>query len=206
MMVVLLEVILPAIGLLIASFAASLYRKIQYPSPLALGCIIPRVCVVGSEEILRYNKAEVDQSVARHLRRQVLWKRFRVNWGFLRQETWNTALFQRAVRFEKMKIDPAKSALEYEQREILILELISEAAELRWKLFRSQGSLLFRVLVGLTIDQEVLITLLGEYKQLEEDIVALAGMAEEDFYREMLVERLGLGDWGLIQGGASGPS
>jgi hypothetical protein len=161
---------------------------------------------VGSQEILRFNSSEEDEElVAKHLRREVRWKQFRVNWGYLSEETWNTTLFQRAVRFEKIKIDPTKSALEYEQREILILELVGEAADMRWKLFRSQATLLFRVMLGLHMDQQVLITLLGEYKQLEEDIVALAGMAEEDCYRQMLLERLGL-SWGLIEGGSSTPA
>jgi hypothetical protein len=41
---------------------------------------------------------------------------------------------------------------------------------------------------------------------VEEDIVALAGMAEDDCYREMLVERLGLSNWGLIEGGSPEPA
>jgi hypothetical protein len=43
----------------------------------------------------------------------------------------------------------------------------------------------------LSIDQELFSTLLAQYKKLEEDIVALAGMAEGDCYRQMLVERFG---------------
>ncbi len=195
------EVILPAVVLLIALFAAKLYRKIQRPSPLALGCIIPKVCVVGSAEILRYNKkGEDEQPIAKHLRREVLWKQFRVNWGYLCEEAWNTTLFQRAIRFEKMKIDPTKSALKYEQREVLILELVDQADDIRWTLFRAQATLLFRTMLGLRIDQSVFIMLLGRYKKLEEDIVALAGMAEDDCYRLMLMDRLGLNSWGLLEG------
>jgi len=198
------EVILPAGVLLAVLFAASLYRKLKYPSPLALGCIIPKLCVVGSAEILRYNKKEDDeQRTAKHLWREVRWKQFRVNWGYLCEEASNTMLFQRAVRFEKMKIDPVKSALEYEQREILILELVYQADEMRWTLFRAQAALLVRTMLRLSVDQELFITLLAQYKKLEEDIVALAGMAEDDCYRQMLVERLGLNDWGLIEGGSA---
>lgn len=201
------EVILPAGVLLAVLFAASLYRKLKYPSPLALGCIIPKLCVVGSAEILRYNKKEDDeQRTAKHLWREVRWKQFRVNWGYLCEEASNTMLFQRAVRFEKMKIDPVKSALEYEQREILILELVYQADEMRWTLFRAQAALLVRTMLRLGVDQEIFITLLAQYKKLEEDIVALAGMAEDDCYRQMLVERLGLNDWGLIEGGSAGPA
>jgi hypothetical protein len=136
----------------------------------------------------------------------VRWKQFRVNWGYLCEEASNTMLFQRAVRFEKMKIDPVKSALEYEQREILILELVYQADEMRWTLFRAQAALLVRTMLRLSVDQELFITLLAQYKKLEEDIVALAGMAEDDCYRQMLVERLGLNDWGLIEGGSPGPA
>jgi hypothetical protein len=46
MVTLLVEVILPAGVLLAVLFAASLYRKLKYPSPLALGCIIPKLCVV----------------------------------------------------------------------------------------------------------------------------------------------------------------
>jgi hypothetical protein len=207
MVTLLVEVVLPAGVLLAVLFAASLYRKLKYPSPLALGCIIPKLCVVGSAEILRYNKKEDnEQRTAKHLWREVRWKQFRVNWGYLCEEASNTMLFQRAVRFEKMKIDPVKSALEYEQREILILELVYQADEMRWTLFRAQAALLVRTMLRLSVDQELFITLLAQYKKLEGDIVALAGMAEDDCYRQMLVERLGLNDWGLIEGGSPGPA
>ena len=56
MVTVFLEVILPVVVLLVAAIAAALYRKIRYPSPLVLGCIIPKVCVVGSTETLRFYK------------------------------------------------------------------------------------------------------------------------------------------------------
>jgi hypothetical protein len=105
-----------------------------------------------------------------------------------------------------MKIDHAKSALEYDSRETLTVALVDEAAKIRWMLFRAQTSLLFRICFRLSIDQEVFIAVLGFYKKLEEDIVALAGMAEDDCYRQMLVERLGLNNWGLIDGGSAGPA
>ena len=207
MVTLLAEVTLPVIALLLGSFALRLYAKINYPSPLAMGCIIPKVCVVGSVEILHYNKRNVEeeQSTGKHLQREVLWKQFKVNWGYLSEETWNTSLFQRAVRFEKMKIDPKKSALDYEPREILILELVDQADKMRRMLFRAQAGLLLRMIFRLGIDQETFISVLGHYKKLEEDIVALAGMAEDDCYREMLVERLGLSNWGLIEGGSPEP-
>jgi hypothetical protein len=157
---------------------------------------------------LHYNQRNIEeeQSTVEHLRREVLWKQLKVNWGYLSEETWNTTLFQRAVRFEKMKIDPKKSALDYEPREILILELVEQADKMRRLLFRAQATLLLRMLFRLGIDQEMFISVLGYYKKLEEDIVALAGMAEDDCYREMLVERLGLSNWGLIEGGSPEPA
>jgi hypothetical protein len=207
MVTVFLEAILPILAFFIAVFVVSSYRRIDAPSPLAIGCIMPKVCVVGSVEILHFNKKNLDEQLkAKHLRREVLWNQFKVNWGYLCQEAWNTTLFQRAVRFEKIKIDPAKSALEYEPRETLILDLVDEANKVRWMLFRAQATLLMRAFFRLSIDQEMLISVLGYYKKLEEDIVALAGMAEDDCYRQMLVERLGLNNWGLIEGGSADPA
>ena len=136
MVTVFLEVILPILVLLIGVVVIRSYRRIDSPSPLALGCIMPRVCVVGSVEILHFNKKKLDEQLkAKHLRREVLWKQFKVNWGYLCQEAWNTTLFQRAVRFEMIKIDPTKSALEYEPRETLILALVDEANKVRWMFF-----------------------------------------------------------------------
>jgi hypothetical protein len=207
MITLFLEVTLPIVVLLIGFVVIRSYKRIDSPAPLALGCIMPKVCFVGSVEILHFNKKNLDEQLkAKHLRREVLWNQFKVNWGYLCQETWNTTLFQRAVRFEKIKIDPAKSALEYEPRETLILDLVDEANKVRWMLFRAQASLLMHAFFRLSIDQETLISVLGYYKKLEEDIVALAGMAEDDCYRQMLVERLGLNNWGLIEGSSADPA
>ncbi len=208
MVTLLVEVTLPVIVLFTVIFAGRFYARINAPSPLAMGCIIPKVCVVGSVEILQYNKRnrEEEQLGENHLRREVLWQQFKVNWCYLSEEAWNTTLFQRAVRFEKMKIDPKKSALDYEPREILILELVEQAGNMRRMLFRAQATLLLRMTFRLSIDQGLFISILGHYKKLEEDIVALAGMAEDDCYREMLVERLGLNNWGLIEGGRPEPA
>lgn len=64
-----------------------------------------------------------------------------VVWGYLRQMAWNTKLFQQALWFVKMKIYPAKSALDFESREALILELVDEAAARRWLLVKAQVSM-----------------------------------------------------------------
>ena len=198
------ELSLPVI-FLVAVFAARAYLKLERPSPLALGAIIPKLCVVGSDEILRYNEMAADRA-EKHLRREARWKQFRVNWGYLNGMAWNTTLFQRALRFEKMKIDPGKSALDYQPRETLAWELVDEAAAMRWDLFRWQAALLARALLGLSCDQQVSITLLAKYKHLEQEMVALAGMAEDDCYHAMLIERLGLNAWGLYEGGSSTPA
>lgn len=207
MVSVFLEVILPIVVLLIGIFVMRFYQKIDSPPPLAIGCIMPKVCVVGSVEILRFNKKKLDEQLkAKHLKREVLWKQFKVNWVYLCQQAWNTTLFQRAVQFEKIKIDPTKSALEYEPRETLILDLVDEASKVRWMLFRAQATLLLRTFFRLSIDQEMFLSVLGYYKKLEEDIVELAGMAEDDCYRQMLIERLGLNNWRLIPGGSADPA
>jgi hypothetical protein len=198
------ELSLPVI-LLAAAFAVKAYLKLERPSPRALGVIIPRLCVVGSDEILRYNEMDADQA-EKHLRREARWKQFRVNRGYLNGMAWNTTLFQRALRFEKMKIDPGKSALDYQPRETLVWELVDDAAAMRWELFRWQAALLARSLLGLSGGQQVSISLLAKYKHLEQEMVALAGMADDDCYHAMLIERLGLNSWGLHEGGASEPA
>ncbi|HWZ42126.1 MAG TPA: hypothetical protein VNW97_01545 [Candidatus Saccharimonadales bacterium] len=77
---------------------------------------------------------------------------------------------------------------------------------MRWGLFRWQAALLSRVLLGLSIDQQISITLLAHYKHLEQEMITLASLAEDDCYYTMLIERLGLNTWGLAEGGASTPA
>lgn len=202
MVIFFLEVILPIVALAILFVALRIYMKIQHPAPLVLGCIIPKLCVVASREILAYNKGEEgEEPRGRRLRREVRRKEFRVNWAYLCEEARNTNLFQRALRFEKLKIDPEKSGLEYEQREILILELVNEAAALRWKQFRWQLTMLIRGKLGLSIDKKVCSGLMMDYKGLEDEFLALADMADDRSLRRMLADRLGLTGWGVINGG-----
>ena len=199
------EVLLPIVAVLLATLAIRFYVKIQYPSPLVWGRIIPRVCAVRSGDILDYNeKAEDEKPVGWRLRREMRRKQFKVNSEYLGEEITNTTLFLRALRFEKLKIDPRKPGLEYEPREIVVLELVDEAAELRWKQVRCQLVLLLRAKLGLNVDKEVFLTMLAQYKKLEEEIIALAGMGD-NWFRGMLVERLGLMDWRVIEGGDSEP-
>jgi hypothetical protein len=166
---------------------------------------------VRPDEILRYNRVDEDgdkedNRVGKHLQREVCWAKFRVNWGYLCQMVRNTTQFQRALRFEKMKIDPSKSALDYQPHERLALELVNEATEMRWKLFRWQAGVLSRTMLRLSTDPQVLINLLAHYKQLEQEMVTLADMAEDECFRQMLIERLGLTNWGLYDGGSPTPA
>jgi hypothetical protein len=196
---------LPVI-LVVAYVALSAWHDLRRPGPRALGTIVRKLRVVSSDEIVRYNATEdQEEEVASHLRRQVRWKQICVNWGYLRQMIWNTRLFQQATRFEAMKIDPAKSALQYEPREILALELVDDTTDMRLKLYKWQLNLLMRAIFGLRVEQPILISLLEQYKQLEEDIIGLAGMAEDDCFRQMLIERLGL-NWGVVDGGSATPA
>lgn len=180
-------------------------RDRTHPPAIAFGCLIPIVCIVNAEEIQIFcREMEKLKQKENHLQRQRRWKQLRILWGFLRAMTWNTRLFQGGVRFEHTKIDPAKSSLDYEKRETLIVELVPETAEMRMKLYNAQVSFLSRTILGLRIDQKVLISLLGHYKRLEQDIIALTGMSEDTSYRDMLIDNLGLTNWRIF-GGGSGP-
>ena len=118
--------------------------------------------------------------------------------------TCNTTLLQQVARFEELKINPTQSSLDYSPRETLALRLADEAAALRWILIKGQIGIAVGAVVGTRIREEAvekLLQLTREYKQLEQDAVALVGMATDECYYEMLIERLGLTHWGLIEGG-----
>jgi|SRR5215469_6499123 len=198
------EFLLPGMAILVVFFAAGLYRKIQYPSPLVWGRIIPRVGPVRAHEVLDYNEEFEEEPAGWHLRREARRQQFKVNRGYLHSEATNTTLFLQALLFEKLKIDPGKPGLKYGPLELAIVEMIDEATELRWKQVRWQFILMLRARFGLKIDKEIFLTLLAHYKNLEEQMIALAG-AEGDWLRGMLVERLGLMDWRVIEGGESEP-
>src|SRR5689334_1685139 len=109
-----MNVIIVPVVLGVAVWLLQACMQIGRPSPRALGTILGKLCVVSLEEIERY--CEIEDGVWR--------KQFRVIWGYVRAMVVNTTLFQQVARFEKMKIDPAKSSLDYKQRETLILELV----------------------------------------------------------------------------------
>jgi hypothetical protein len=188
--------------------AVRIWLDLRRPTPQALGSILRRLCVVDYAEITRYNElAQTEEKAARHLQREVRWKQIAVNWGFLRLMIWNTKAFHQATRFEKIKIDPTKSGLAYESREHLVLELVDDSVELRRRLHKCRLRLLMRAILGRRPDYKIFTDLLVQYKQLEEDIVAFASMADDGSYREMLIERLGLRrSWGLLDGGADSPA
>jgi hypothetical protein len=187
-----MNVIIVPVVLGVAVWLLQACMQISRPSPRALGTILGKLCVVSLEEIERYCE----------IKDRVWQKQLRVVWGYVRAMVVNTTLFQQVARFEKMKIDPAKSSLDYKQRETLILELVDETAGFRWLLVRVEIILIFRTILMWKHNQRALETmrrLVVEYKQLEQDIVALAGMADDDCYSNMLMERLGL-NWGLHRG------
>ena len=151
MITLFLEVTLPIVVLLIGFVVIRSYRRIDSPSPLALGCIMPKVCVVGSVEILHFNKKNLDEQLkVKHLRREVLWNQFKVNWRCLCQETWDTTLFQRAVRFEKINLTPPNPLWNTAARNTH-LRSGHEADRDEIDAFSSQATLLMRAVFRLTL-------------------------------------------------------
>jgi hypothetical protein len=190
-----------------SAIAYLFYVRIVRPSPVALGSVIPKVCVVSADEINEYCESNENRAASiGRLRRETRWKQFRVVHKYVSQMTWNTRLFQQVLRFEELKIDPIKSSLDYETREALALRLAEEAAAVRWLLLKSQIALVTRTLARREMSAYAvgkLQELIREYKTLEWDTVALVNMAKDGCYYAMLVERLGLSEWNVIDGGSS---
>jgi hypothetical protein len=188
--------------------AAHIWLDQRRPTPQALGAIFRKLCIVDYDEISRYNEhAQAEEKASHHLHREIRWKQICVNWAFLRLMISNTKLFQQATRFEKIKIDPAKSALDYNSREHLVLELVDDSTDMRRGLHKARLNLLMRALFGLPLDYQIIRGVLVQYKRLEEDMVAFAGMSDNDSYQFLLVDRLGIRrSWGVIDGGADTPA
>jgi hypothetical protein len=200
----LISVGLPVVIVMIV-LARLLYKQIRRPTPVALGSALPTFCVVSFDEINEYCENTKSDAVSyRH--RDTRWQQFRVTRKYIGQMTCNTTLLQQVARFEELKINPSKSSLDYSPRETLTLRLADEAAALRWLLIKGQIGIAVRAVPGITIREEAvekLLQLTRQYKQLEQDAVALVGMATDECYYAMLIERLGLTNWGLIEGGPS---
>jgi hypothetical protein len=185
-----------------------LYVRILRPSPVALGCVIPKVCVVSADEIREYcqndDNDHPDSPTRGQGNRQTRWIQFRVAWKYIALMIWNTKLFQQWTAFERLRIDPLKLSLDYyATRETLILTLAEEAAAVRVLLLKSQIALLARIFSTNEIGAYALERLQGlmrEYKHLEFEAVALVRMAKDECHYTMLVERLGLSDWRIIEG------
>lgn len=169
------EMVLSIFAAFMAVLAVSIRRRIQYPSPLAFQCIPSDLCPVIYEQVMGdVEKIEQAQTPARRrLRREALWTNFRLNWFYLCEEANNTKLFLQALLFEKLRIRPEKSGVEYDDQEVLVLELIREATKLRWKQVRSQLLLLVQFFLGRNLRTEILAALLDQYKELEEQIAII---------------------------------
>src|SRR5579864_9421453 len=93
--------VLPIVVMLTLCIAVGVYVKIKYPSPLMFPCVVNNLCPVVYEQIVD----DIDQikGVQRprgmRLRREAVWKEFRLNWLYLCEEANNTLLFLRALRF-----------------------------------------------------------------------------------------------------------
>jgi hypothetical protein len=178
---------------------------LRVPPKCALGCILSELCVVSYEEIRRYYvQLEAAGIVPPHLRREILRKKAFVIGGFVRLMMCNTRLFQQAILFDDAKIDPRKSSLQLDMQETMVKSLVRETAQVRWELYKCQLSLLVRAAFRLNVNQQVVMRLVGLYKKLEEDLVAWADMSDDKTYHTMLLERLGLLSWGVVDGNGSG--
>lgn len=192
MVTILLDVMMLFI-LVLAFHIGRIIADLRRPVARALGCILSKLCVVNYLEIRQYCiQLDEEKRAPIHLAREIRRQKVFVIGQYVRQMMCNTQLFQQASLFEAKKIDPRKSALEYDMRETLVLSLVEESGALRWQLWKCQGRLLLRSALRLNVNQNILLDLLGSYKKLEADIIALAGMADDNCYRDMMMERLGL--------------
>jgi hypothetical protein len=196
----------PTILLLLALVALS-YKFLKRPTPLPLGSIFPLVCAVIWDEIRNYCQyCEQPSSGRSRLQWETHSNQASVCRGYVDDMASNTKLFQQVLRFEKKKIDPRKSSLQYETWETLTLRMVDEASALRWFLVKAQAGLTLRSWAGVRLSRQAMEKMLVQYKQLEQDFLALVRIGSDEVYYNMLVERLGLSNfsnWRLIDGGGS---
>src|ERR1700746_3872957 len=118
MIIVMLEIGLPVI-LIAGAVFARVYITSKYPTPKALGRVLPKLCVVDADEILHYKEVFREEWTTKpHLRRTLRLNQIRINWGYFTQMGSNAFCFQQVARFEDLKIDPGKSSFEYDTREL----------------------------------------------------------------------------------------
>lgn len=191
------------IALVLGLYTVLFYLQLKRPSPKALGCAFSKFCVVSADEIKSYYEADENEDFADHLRREFASQQLRVSRRFVGLMASNTKLIQQVIRFEKLKINPHKSSLDYETRETLTLRLVDEASAVRWFLLKGQATLALRSCLGIRIGRQAMRNMLAEYKQLEQDFLALVRMGADEVYYTMLVERLGLSNWRLFDGSST---
>jgi len=202
-MSLLLEMMLPLVISILAFVLLTAYRKVGHPSPLVWGRILPDLGPVRAHEVLDYNEQiENEEPIRGRLGREARRRKFAVNCAYLRAEATNTVLFQRALFFEKDTIDAKKPGSEYKLTELATLELLDQATELRWEQVRCQIVLQLRAKLRLKVDKEIFVNLFVRYKVLEEHMLELAG-TKGKWLQDMMMERLGLTEWQVIEGGRS---
>jgi hypothetical protein len=198
-------VILPVAVMVLVLLTAGFYKNVQYPSPLMWGKMFKKIGPMRAHQVIDFNeKIEKEEPAGWWARRKERRRYFKVNWGYLCVQTQNTTAFLQALRFEELKIRASKPVLRYERLEMAIVALIEEATELRWEQVRWQLVLQLVAGLGVRVDKEIFHQLLADYKFLEEHMLALA-RKEGGWLHQMLMERLGLTEWRVIEGGQTGP-
>lgn len=204
-MISFVELSLPFIVIL-ATIIARAYVQIVRPHPRALGEVLPKLCVIDANAILNYNQAldegyklKLNPRTQKELRRNQI----QINRGYMNQIARNVKHFHQVVRFERLKIHPGRSSFDYDQREMLVLFLDDELIAARWKIAGAQFALRRRGLLGMKIQQESLTDLLGQYKHFEHEMLTLADLGDDECSRQMLIDRLGLTNWNIYEGGSS---
>lgn len=180
------------------------YVRFGRPTPLPLGNIFPKLCAIIWDEIRNYcERSEQMPFGLNHLQRETHSNQASICRGYVDDMASNTKLFLQVLRFEKKKIDPHKLSLQYETWETLTLRMVDEASALRWFLVKAHAGLTLRSWVGVRVSWQAMEKRLREYKLMEQDFLALVSMMSDEVYYNMLVERLGLSNWRLIDGGGS---
>ena len=93
-MILLLEKILPLLGVVVVIVLIAIVQKIAHPSKLVWGRILSDLGPVRAHLVLDYNEQIDDEQPMRgRLGREARRQQFRVNWGYLRAGVKNTVCF-----------------------------------------------------------------------------------------------------------------